>query len=47
VTDHPSPSGKLIVSRDGPVITVTLNRPEVHNALDRQVSAERRTILNP
>ena len=40
MTDHPSPSGKLIVSRDGPVTTVTLNRPEVHNALDRQVSAE-------
>ena len=27
-----SPSGKLLVSQDGPVTTVTLNRPEVHNA---------------
>ncbi len=35
-----SPSGKLIVSRDGPVTTVILNRPEVHNALDRELSQE-------
>jgi enoyl-CoA hydratase/carnithine racemase len=32
--------GKLLVDRDGPVTTVTLNRPEVHNALDRELSAE-------
>src|SRR5882757_1768452 len=40
MSDHPSPSGKLIVSRDGPITTITLNRPECHNALDREVSAE-------
>ena len=40
MSDHPSPSGKLIVSREGPVTTITLNRPECHNALDREVSAE-------
>jgi len=31
---------KLLVAREGPVTTVTLNRPEVHNALDRELSAE-------
>jgi enoyl-CoA hydratase/carnithine racemase len=40
MSEHPSPSGKLIVDRDGPVTTITLNRPECHNALDREVSAE-------
>src|SRR2546423_8653568 len=35
-----SPSGKLIVSQEGPVTRITLNRPECHNALDREVSAE-------
>jgi enoyl-CoA hydratase/carnithine racemase len=40
VGDTPSPSGKLIVGHDGPVTTITLNRPEVHNALDQELSAE-------
>jgi enoyl-CoA hydratase/carnithine racemase len=31
---------KLIFDRSGPVTTVTLNRPEVHNALDRELSRE-------
>src|SRR5262249_19603394 len=35
-----SASEKLIVSHDGPITRITLNRPECHNALDREVSAE-------
>jgi len=31
---------KLILDRSGPLTTITLNRPEVHNALDRQLSDE-------
>lgn len=31
---------KLIVERSGPVTTVTLNRPRVHNALDRDLSEQ-------
>ena len=31
---------KLIVKRSGPVTTVTLNRPEVNNALDRDLSEQ-------
>jgi len=31
---------KLTVDRRGPITTVTLNRPEVHNALDRELSDE-------
>ena len=40
MTEKSSPSGKLIVSQDGPVTTITLNRPTVHNALDQEISAE-------
>ncbi|MGH9272642.1 MAG: enoyl-CoA hydratase/isomerase family protein, partial [Ilumatobacteraceae bacterium] len=40
MSEQRSPSGKLLVGREGPVTTLTLNRPECHNALDRQVSAE-------
>ena len=45
MSDHPSPSGKLIVNRGGPVTTITLNRPECHNALDRELSAELNTAV--
>jgi enoyl-CoA hydratase/carnithine racemase len=40
MTTTPSSSGKLLITKDGPVTTVTLNRPEVHNALDRELSKE-------
>jgi enoyl-CoA hydratase/carnithine racemase len=40
MTQKSSPSGKLIVDERGEVTTITLNRPEVHNALDQEVSAE-------
>ncbi|WP_439358589.1 enoyl-CoA hydratase/isomerase family protein [Bradyrhizobium sp. DASA03007] len=30
----------MIVDRNGPVTTLILNRPKVHNALDRELSAE-------
>jgi enoyl-CoA hydratase len=40
VIERPSPSGKMIVGHDGPVTTITLNRPECHNALDQELSAE-------
>ena len=35
-----SESGKLIVEKKGPVTRITLNRPECHNALDRELSQE-------
>lgn len=31
---------KLILNVEGPVATITMNRPECHNALDRELSAE-------
>src|SRR6266403_2236386 len=40
MAEKASPSGKLIVGQDGPVTTITLNRPKVHNALDQEISAE-------
>jgi len=39
-TAKPSKSGKLLVEKHGPVTMVTFNRPQVHNALDREVSLE-------
>ena len=33
-------TGKLLVDRDGPTTSLTLNRPSVHNALDRELSQE-------
>ncbi|MGD1933786.1 MAG: enoyl-CoA hydratase/isomerase family protein [Candidatus Phaeomarinobacter sp.] len=36
----PTPSGKLIFEKDGVITRITLNRPEVHNALDRELSAD-------
>jgi len=42
VHDHNSPHRreKLLITKDGPVTTVTLNRPECHNALDKELSKE-------
>jgi enoyl-CoA hydratase len=40
MSEEHSSSGKLVVHRQGPVTTITLNRPDCHNALDREVSAE-------
>lgn len=36
----PSASGKLLIHQVRPVTTLTLNRPEVHNALDAELSQE-------
>lgn len=40
MAEQMSPSGKLVMEKEGPVTTITLNRPEVHNALDRELSQE-------
>ena len=40
MTTTASSSGKLLITKDGPVTTVTLNRPDVHNALDKELSKE-------
>ena len=40
MNEESSPSGKLIVGHDGAITTITLNRPQVHNALDQEISAE-------
>ena len=40
MAERTTPSGKLIFSKKGPITTITLNRPEVHNALDRELSRE-------
>ena len=34
------PYNKLILQKDGPVTTITLNRPHCHNALDKELSDE-------
>ena len=39
------PHETLIVERDGPVMKVTLNRPEVRNALSPQMLAELATVF--
>ncbi len=36
----PSPSGKLLFEKTGAITRITLNRPEIHNALDRELSQE-------
>ncbi len=38
MTDTISKSGKLVLDKQGPVTRITLNRPEVHNALDEELS---------
>ncbi|MCP4223142.1 MAG: enoyl-CoA hydratase/isomerase family protein [Actinomycetia bacterium] len=40
MAEQMSPSGKLIMGKEGPVTTIILNRPEAHNALDRELSQE-------
>jgi len=40
MAEKTTPSGKLIVKKDGPVTRIVLNRPEVHNALDEELSQD-------
>ena len=35
-----APSGKLIMQKEGPVTRIVMNRPEVHNALDEELSQD-------
>ena len=35
-----SGSGKLLVNVEGPVMVLTINRPQVRNALDTETAAE-------
>jgi methylglutaconyl-CoA hydratase len=37
MTDSPTPTDELLVTRDGPVLTLTLNRPQRRNALSRSL----------
>lgn len=37
MTDSPTPTDELLVRRDGPVLTLTLNRPTRRNALSRSL----------
>lgn len=41
----PYKSGKLLIDRNGPVTTIILNRPKIHNALDRELSAEFNAVV--
>ena len=41
-----SESGKLMVEKKGPVTRITLNRPEVHNAVNDAVMAGLEAILD-
>jgi enoyl-CoA hydratase len=46
MTETSSASGKLKIHTDGPVTTLTLNRPEAHNALDRELSQDLNDALH-